>query len=168
MELKEENHMYEQLLDEVTRVSWTSSPEEGERLRSQRDQLICQFTQSAAETLPILLKALQESDLFRQTTVIEIIDVMGYPANEPAIPALLSQIEEHDPNSPVWRASVQALSHLGPDIVMPYLIPAFLEKGMPARHALSGDMYTSWNEAIEGLSMMLCKTTLGNEWASQC
>jgi hypothetical protein len=160
--------MYERLLDEATRVSWTSSQEEAEGVSALRKQLFHQFAQSPAETLPILLKALQQPDIFRQSTAVEIIDVMGYPANETAIPALISQVEAHDPNSPVWVAAVNALSHLGPDIVIPFLIRTLLEIGEPFHQPSRIEASMTLNENIEGLSMMLSRTMLESEWAIRC
>lgn len=158
--------MYERLLDEATRVSWTSSPEESERLRPLREQLFHQLTESPTETLPILLRALQEPDIFRQSTAVAIIGELGYPANETALPTLISLVEEHDPNSPVWQTAVTVLHRLGPAIVIPFLIQRFLEIGDLAQQLSRNESSIPLNERIEGLSVMLSGTKiLESEWA---
>jgi hypothetical protein len=163
-----ESNFYETLLNEAARVSWCGSQEESDRLRPQRERLLQQLAQSPHEAIPVLLKALQESDLYRRTTAIEVIDSIDYPANEPAIPALIYQIEVEDPNSPTWSAAVIVLSHLGPDIVVPHLIRAFLEKGEPYHKLSISEYHTSWYKDIEGLTMLLTRTKLDSEYARRC
>jgi hypothetical protein len=75
---------YASLLDEATRASWTRTKEEGERLSLVRSKLLQQLAQEPTKTLPILLQALEQPDLYRQTTAIEIIDLIGSPENEVA------------------------------------------------------------------------------------
>ena len=156
--------MYEQILDEVTSLSWTHSSEKDDEIDSLKELKVHQLVQSPKDTLSFLVNALQEGSLFRRATAIEIIDRIGYPANEPAILPLLAEIGLNDPNSPVWSFAVITLSHIGIDNVTPYLVWILLD------HKIFLQSYTnlSWEEFIGGLRMLLCRTYLGSEWAIRC
>lgn len=163
--------MYEHLLDKATGLSWTEGPEAAERLRLQREDIFRQLTQFPAETMPVLLNALRVSDQHRRVTAIEVLDKIGYPTNEPAIPALLNEIGSNDPNSPVWSAAVTTLSNIGVDGVTPYLIRELLEsveREELSQQGVVGSSEITLSEYLEGLSLMLGRTTLGSEWAVRC
>jgi hypothetical protein len=151
-------------------VSWTKNKEEAERLQSSKDHLFRQFSQSAEEALPILLGTLNTSDIRWAATAIEVIDFIGYPRNECAIPALLACIGSKSPSGPVWMGALFALSHVTQSVLVPHLIRALLEKGEPYHRVWnSEEIGTSWNEDLEGLCFLLSRTNiLESEYARQC
>jgi hypothetical protein len=162
--------MYEKLLDNAIQLTWMKSKEELGRLKPLRDRLFYQWTQSVAETIPVLLNALRTSDMGRVVTAIEIIDFMGYPKNEFAIPELLACIGSSDPNGIIWAGALFTLSHIGQDILVPHIIRALLETGEPYHHLLNNENnITSWEEDLEGLCTLLSGTkVLERTYARQC
>jgi hypothetical protein len=109
--------MIETLLDEAEQTF-----QRGERQKG--NQLVAQLAQSPDEVLPIMLSALR-----RRPKVQQHIPLWVIRSNEPAVPALLHILG--DGNHPAGPDAVRTLLDMGPDVLVPHLLQALLEKGEP-------------------------------------
>lgn len=150
--------MLEQLLAEVLVATRIGNMQKA-------DQLIRQLALIASEEeVDGLVKALRQTNKVPQELIIQALHLIGYPKNEPAIPELIYHIG--DPNLLGWSEAVETLTDMGPDVVVPHLIQAFLEKG-PPYHADAGNNQT-WAYDVEGLCTMLSMETISGEYVLRC
>ncbi len=149
--------MAENLLEEAILAIRTGNQQKAE-------QLIHQIASASDDVLDILVKELQPPGKLPQALAIRIIRVIGYPKNQSAIPELLYHIG--DPNLPGWLEAVHTLTDMGPDVIVPHLVKALLEKGEPY-HTLAGKNQT-WAYDVEGICSMLSLSSLEREYALRC
>lgn len=149
--------MLEQFLDEALLATRLGN-------KPKANQLIYQLADASDEAVIVLVKALRHPEKARQALAIRALHLIGYPKNEPAIPELIYHIG--DPNIPGWSEAVETLIDMGPDVIVPHLIQALLEKG-PPYHADAGKNQT-WAYDVEGLCTMLSTKTIADEYALRC
>src|SRR6266446_4759682 len=149
--------MLQQLLDEALLATRLGN-------KPKADQLIHQLADASDEAVDVLVKALHQPGKARQALAIQALHLIGYPKNELAIPELIYHIG--DPNLPGWSEAVETLTEMGPDVVVPHLVQALLEKG-PPYHTDVGNNQT-WAYDVEGLCTMLSMKTIAGEYALRC
>jgi hypothetical protein len=149
--------MLEELLDEALLAQGTRDVQKAERL-------IHQLAEFPEEALHLAVDALRQPGKSRQALAIRVIHLIGYPKNEPAIAELLYHIG--DPNLPGWNEAVETLVDMGPDVVVPHLVQALLEKG-PPYHVDVGENQT-WAYDVDGICCMLSMRTITSEYALRC
>lgn len=132
--------------------------------KQKADQLIRQLGNAFDEAVDVLVKVLRQPGKVRQALAIQALHLIGYPKNEPAIPELIYHIG--DPNLPGWSEAVETLTDMGPNVVVPHLVQALLEKG-PPYHTDVGNNQT-WAYDVEGLCTMLSMKTMAGEYALRC
>jgi hypothetical protein len=149
--------MLEQLLDEALAATGLGN-------KPKADQLIDQLANASDEAVDVLVKALRQPGKARQALAIRALHLIGSPKNEPAIPELIYHIG--DPNLPGWGEAIETLTDMGPDVIVPHLIQALLEKG-PPYHTDVGKNQT-WAYDVEGICTMLSMKTIADEYALRC
>ncbi|GHO58276.1 HEAT repeat domain-containing protein [Ktedonobacter robiniae] len=149
--------MLEQLLDEALQATRLGN-------KPKADQLLYQLADASDGVVDVLVKALRHPGKARQALAIRALHLIGYPKNEPAIPELIYHIG--DPNLLGWSEAVETLTDMGPDVIVPHLIQALLEKG-PPYHADAGKNQT-WAYDVEGLCTMLSMKTIADDYALRC
>src|SRR5258708_9159880 len=149
--------MLQQLLDEALLATRLGN-------KPKADQLLHQLADSCDEAVDVLVKAVHQPGKGRQALAIQALHFIGYPKNEPAIPELIYHIG--DPNLRGWSEAVETLTEMGPDVVVPHLVQALLEKGSPY-HTDVGNNQT-WAYDVEGLCTMLSMKTIAGEYALRC
>ncbi len=152
--------MLKQLLDKAAAA--TSYGEE-----QKAKELISQVARSSdPEVMDVVMKALRgEGTKLQQYITIQVIQLLGYPKNEPAIPDLIYHLG--DPNLPGWYEAAQTLKAIGIDVLMPYLIRSLLDQDA----AIQFDKHTSptWQSNVEGVCYWLTYThEVEKEYARRC
>ncbi len=128
------------------------------------ERLIQQLAESPDEAIHMAVNTLRQPDKSRQALAIRVIHLIGYPKNVSAIAELLYHIG--DPNLPGWNEAVETLVDMGPDVVVPHLVQALLEKG-PPYHVDVGENLT-WAYDVDGICCMLSMRTITSEYALRC
>ena len=149
--------MLEKLLDEALLAHRARDMQKAERL-------IHQLAESPEEALHLAVDVLRQPGKIRQALAIRVIHLIRYPKNEQAIAALLCHIG--DPILPGWNEAVETLVDMGPDVVVPHLVQALLEKG-PPYHVDVGENLT-WAYDVDGICCMLSMRTITSENALRC
>jgi hypothetical protein len=128
-------------------------------------QLIQQMASAPDEAVAGLLRMLQEPHKGRRAMAIRVLHVIGYPHNEPAIPALILRLR--DPNEPGWWEIVETLVDMGADVVVPHLMCALLEPGPP--YHLDFPKNGVWDFVDnQGIFALLKNESVGSEYALRC
>lgn len=117
-----------------------------------RQQIIQELASHPSETIDAITKGYHRKS--RWKIAIQVIRAMGYPANSGAIPWLVDHI---DRNSPAWAETVEAISELGPQIVIPHLMRAMW--GVESRDS-------EWAYDVESICALL--SALDKEFAVAC
>ena len=118
------------------------------------DRIIQEIAVSTTTAVPVMIDALRRPDKIRRQMAIRVLRAIGYPTNEPAIPALLYEI---DPNLPGCIDAVDTLLDMGPDVVVPHIIQVFL-----------GRRSQYWDIDVEIICCMLTRERTDLEYARQC
>ena len=150
--------MLEQLLDEATLAARSGDEQRAE-------QLIRQLASSPdPEVVDRVIQALEKGPKLRQWIVIRVLQLLGYPKNEPAIPELIYHLG--DPNLPGWKEAVDILNAMEADVVLPYLIRALLDQ--EAFWQYGEKRYPRWGSNVEGVCYWLTHATVKKEYSRCC
>lgn len=154
--------MIERLLAEAQQAL-----ERGEKHKM--EQRIQQMAQSPDEAVPLMLRALRHRQKVRLYIPILVLQRIGFPKNEPAIPALLRILG--DGNHPEGPNAARTLLDMGPDILIPHLLRALLEKGEPYHTPMLTE--TTWHWDVEGICYLITNKVpvvkeISNEYALRC
>ncbi|MEO6889655.1 MAG: hypothetical protein ABI456_10205 [Ktedonobacteraceae bacterium] len=151
MEPQEEKTSIEKLLDEADAASATHGG------KSEAERLIQLMAQRPDESLPLMLSVLEDHpDKLRQAVAIEVLRLMGYPRNEPALPLVLLVLG--DINHPGLPEAIGVFVTMGLEAAVPFLLRT-LEQGMTLlKQGLQGgtpswDLIV-WAESVDGISVL--------------
>jgi hypothetical protein len=143
--------MLEELLNEATSAAHAGDWQKAERL-------VHQLAGSPDKGIQVAVKALGRFGKLRTELAIKVIHLIGYPRNESAIPGLIYFIG--DRNLPGWDEALTALAEMGPDVVVPHLVRALLNKEEPYHTG------QTWSPDVEGICIMV--SGLDREYARRC
>lgn len=122
------------------------------------DETILQlFRQKPNETVPLLLRAIEESDKVDGATAIDILGMIGHPENKAAIPTMVGFLGA-DINDPRYLSTCDALFQMEPDVTVLHIIRALLDKGAPY-HIVRSVNETSWAEDVAGICWTISART---------
>jgi hypothetical protein len=134
------------------------------------EKLRQQLVQNSDEAVPLLLRAIDEKDKVDGADAIGLLGLIGYPGNELAIPTLVEYLGA-DINDPRYQVTVEVVFQMGPDVVVPHLIRALLDKGEPS-HVGIGVYKTFWVQTVEGICWTIStgriKDRIDQEYALRC
>jgi hypothetical protein len=105
--------------------------------------------------MSIAIDALTNGEVQEWIPAIELVRIVGYPNNAPALAPLVAHVD--DPNRIGWHHAIGALADIGPEIVTPYFIEILLA---------DSDTVEQWQYAVEGLCQSLL--ALGSDFAQRC
>lgn len=113
------------------------------------EKILQQPIQDAEDVVPQLLEALEERDKVDGSIAIDLLGLIGYPANEPALTTIVQYLGA-DINDPRYLSAFETVFHMEPDVVVPYLIQELLGKG---EHYDGNPDYKAraWAYEVEGI-----------------
>ncbi len=117
-----------------------------------RQRILRNLANRPDETLPVIVAG--RFGKIGTVAAVQVMRLIGYPANASAVPWLVEQI---DRNSPAWAEVVQAIRDLGPDITAPHIIRRLLVPEPPQEY---------WADDVESLCELL--VILGRDFATSC
>jgi hypothetical protein len=129
------------------------------------DKLIARLAQFSDSAMEMLIKTLHKGGSVEAYAAILVLQRMGFPANEPAIPELLYHIG--DANLLGWQEAVETLMQMDREVVITHLFAALLSKSAPY-HANEGRPYETWAWDVEGICVMLAREDVDAEYARRC
>ncbi len=110
---------------------------------SVRTRIIAELAAHPEETLGPVLHTLRQRPDSRWEVALQVIRVMGYPQNAPALPTLVALVT--DRNAFGWWEIIETLTDIGPQVVVPHLV----------RYLWQKDQNPYWGDDVESLCAML-------------
>lgn len=142
--------MIEKLLDEAVAAG---SRRGGEQ---EMEHTVHRIASMPEEALDVMIQALNHPDKLRQAVAIEVIRLIGYPKNEPAISYIIDILS--DINHPGSLDAVGIFADMEPDRAVSYLIHALINNDV-LNQIDQGDVPTretsSWQWRVYGIAALL-------------
>ena len=122
---------------------------------------------SQPDLVDSLLQTFRGGTKLQHYLAIRVLQCLGFPKNEPAIPELISHLG--DPNTLGWREAAETLHAIDPDMLLPYLLCALLDQEAFRLFGRDGEKrFPLWGRNVEGVCSWLMDKTVDQAYARRC